>query len=110
MIPGWPTATCPAAPNAMALSSTYRPSLRGPAEKLQAEGLDDRAPVIAGGCDSLTWPRVDGCKWLHLRGRGCAVVTGLFGPIFTTLRVGYDDANWPHLRVITCGSDSPDRR
>jgi hypothetical protein len=32
----------------MALSSTYRPSLRGPAEKLQAEGLDDRAPVIAG--------------------------------------------------------------
>jgi hypothetical protein len=27
------------------------------------------------GCDSLTWPRVDGLKWLHLCGRGCAVVT-----------------------------------
>lgn len=27
------------------------------------------------GCDSLTWPRVDGLKWLHLCGRGCAVLT-----------------------------------
>jgi hypothetical protein len=27
------------------------------------------------GCDSLTWPRVDGWNWLHLCGRGCAVVT-----------------------------------
>ncbi|ORV41710.1 hypothetical protein AWC02_00835 [Mycolicibacter engbaekii] len=37
-----------------------------------AQAMDAAA---AAGCDSLTWPRADGLKWLHLCGRGCAVVT-----------------------------------
>jgi hypothetical protein len=40
---------------------------------IQGSSVDDKC--LPPGCDSLTWPRVDGLKWLHLCGRGCAVVT-----------------------------------
>ena len=58
--------------NARSTGNALAPAANTPEGMRRLAGsMDERL----AGCDSLIWPRVDGWEWLHLCGRGCAVVT-----------------------------------